>query len=207
MGKANQLSGYNPGFLPYEWLKPVFSLLMAVCFLAAFPAYGLQNNEALAIFNLIDKRLGYMKDVAAYKARNHSPVEDLQREWAVIKSSREQAERLGLDPDSIEHFFEAQISAAKAIQYRYRADWLSSPLPADYKPADLITVIRPALMELGNDLLISIKQFLNRGYSFSPTQEKLFVKTIATARLSQADKVKLYRGLSEIKLTGVDKKG
>lgn len=84
-----------------------------------------EENAASTLFKTINDRLSYMEDVALFKAVNHLPIEDSVREKKVIANAKTSAASKGLDPDSVEAFFEAQISVAKAIQYRYRADLLS----------------------------------------------------------------------------------
>ncbi len=58
---------------------------------------------------------------------NHLAIEDLAQEAKVLSNTMLEAEKLGLDGDSVKLFVQAQMDVAKAIQYRYRADWLSQP--------------------------------------------------------------------------------
>ena len=76
------------------------------------------------IFKTINERLSYMEDVALYKAQKGIKIEDLARELVVVETASLSAQKAGLDIESVSEFFQAQISAAKAIQYRYRADLL-----------------------------------------------------------------------------------
>lgn len=88
------------------------------------------------VLNTIEERLEYMQDVALFKANNHLPVEDVDREKKVIKPALRTANAINLSAEGLEHFFTTQISVAKAIQYRYRAHWLSVPankIARDYK--------------------------------------------------------------------------
>ncbi|WP_234912755.1 gamma subclass chorismate mutase AroQ, partial [Vibrio anguillarum] len=70
------------------------------------------------LFTAINLRLSYMEDVALYKAYNNEPIEDTKREAIVINNASISAEKEGLNKESVVDFFSAQISAAKAIQYR-----------------------------------------------------------------------------------------
>ena len=64
----------------------------------------------------------------------------------------ETANELGLFGPSIESFFETQISVAKAIQYRYRADWQSeSP---SFVPLNLKKLFAQSYHKLENPSLI-----------------------------------------------------
>ena len=85
------------------------------------------RSNLCRIFSTINERLSYMEDVALFKAQNHLPIEDIQRESVVINKAKVSASEQGLDPEIVKDFFQAQISVAKAIQYRYRADLLSQP--------------------------------------------------------------------------------
>lgn len=104
----------------------MFRALLIACCLTSFPALA---DGAAAIGELVNQRLSLMKDVAGYKAQQHLPIEDLAQEAKVLASAQAEAGRLGLEPASVRPFIAAQMDAAKAIQYRYRADWLASPEP------------------------------------------------------------------------------
>ncbi len=78
---------------------------------------------------LVNERLSYMKDVAGYKAEQHLPIEDLAQEKKVLDQSISEAESFGLNSETVKPFIVTQMNVAKAIQYRYRADWLSSLKP------------------------------------------------------------------------------
>ena len=104
-----------------------------------------------SLFQAISERLSYMEDVGAYKAQNKIPIEDVEREKIVLSKAKELAAAHGLDHNSMERFFIAQISAAKAIQYRYRAEILTREIPT--KPIDLQSDIRPELDRLDSDIV------------------------------------------------------
>jgi cyclohexadienyl dehydratase len=91
-----------------------------------------------------------MQDVAAYKWLQQRPIEDLEREAVVLTA----ASRSGLDYNitaaSSEAFFAVQIEAAKEIQRYWFDHWQAHGAPE--KAADLITVVRPALLDLGEQI-------------------------------------------------------
>lgn len=99
-----------------------------------------------------------MKDVAGYKAYNHLAIEDLSQEAKVLSSSMLEAEKLMLDGESVKPFIQAQMDAAKAIQYRYRADWLSVP-EKGWQPAPLEQV-RAKISASNTDILTKISNKL-----------------------------------------------
>ena len=150
------------------------------------------------IFKTINERLSYMEDVALYKAQKSIKIEDLARELVVLDKASLSAQKEGLDIESVSGFFQAQISAAKAIQYRYRADLLSAP--SDKTPVDLKEVIRPKLIHLGAKLNKELADFLNHGGAFKPSEIKEFSQTLTSPFLSENDKKMLFNALTKIQV-------
>ncbi|MCX9515241.1 chorismate mutase [Vibrio cholerae] len=150
------------------------------------------------LFTAINLRLSYMEDVALYKAYNNEPIEDTKREAIVINNASISAEKEGLNKESVVDFFSAQISAAKAIQYRYRADLLTTS--TDKKPKDLETVIRPELIKLGKDINTKIAQYLREGGSFTKDELEVFKATLKSRYLKESDKELLFDSLTKIRL-------
>ena len=101
----------------------------------------------------------------------------------------------------MEPFFRAQISAAKIIQYRHRADWLASGALPSGEPPDLVGVVRPALLALGAALTESIRAYLSTGARFSESQRELFHARIGVEQLDSRDKDNLFDSLAGIRLT------
>ncbi|WP_062266231.1 chorismate mutase [Endozoicomonas arenosclerae] len=155
------------------------------------------SPEASDIFKLINERLSYMEDVALFKKQTGKPVEDIPRENVVVEKASLKARDEGLDPESVVGFFRAQIDAAKAIQYRYLADWLSRSV--DREPRDLNTVVRPALLKLGNEITIEISNYLKSGHQFTDSQWQDFLNQVNVSNLSEADKRRLFDKLREIR--------
>jgi cyclohexadienyl dehydratase len=109
-----------------------------------------------------------MQDVAAYKWLNQRPIEDLERETVVLTA----ASRSGLDYNitvaSSEAFFAAQIEAAKEIQRYWFDQWQTHGAPET--AADLITTVRPALLDLGEQITAQLgKQQSIRGTDINAT--------------------------------------
>ncbi|QFI38494.1 chorismate mutase [Moritella marina ATCC 15381] len=150
------------------------------------------------IFSTLNLRLSYMEDVALYKANNNKAIEDIQREKLVIGKASQSAEKVGLNKQSVVGFFQTQISAAKAIQYRYRADLLSQT--ETEKPRDLKTVIRPALIKLGKEINAKLAQYLKDGGTFTAQDWAAFETTIDSRYLKDTDKKALFKALTQIRL-------
>lgn len=127
------------------------ALSIATFILFLFGASGTSAGEAalspeLSRFaDLIVERLELMKGVAAYKFRARRPVEDLAREAAVIEAGMEQAGRLGIEPESVAPFLQAQMDAAKRVQRLWISAWQSNAAPAPEEERDLASDLRPAI--------------------------------------------------------------
>lgn len=124
-----------------------------VCTLAAIVCVSsiAQAAQYTQTARLVNERLSYMKDVAGYKVEQHLPIEDLTQEKKVLDQSLSEAESFGLNSETVKPFIVTQMNVAKAIQYRYRADWLSSP-ESNWKPQDLAEV-RLKISTLNTELL------------------------------------------------------
>ena len=155
------------------------------------------NAQASELFETINERLSYMEDVALYKSRNRLPVEDINREQIVTDNARIFAIEKGLDPNSIEQFFKAQISVAKAIQYRYRAYILSHP--TGKKPKNLQTEVRPKLLQLGNRINELILKHIETHGSFEFEIYSDFDSAIKVEFVSDSDKKYLFESLVSVK--------
>ena len=101
-------------------MKVAFLFLTLVM---AIQAYGSQSMEA-RLYENIAKRLSLMKDVALYKHENGKPVEDRKREKDILDRMHTLAKEHQLNANKMVAFMTVQMSVAKSIQYRHRADFL-----------------------------------------------------------------------------------
>ncbi|MEG7543762.1 gamma subclass chorismate mutase AroQ [Vibrio cholerae] len=179
--------------------KDNFMLQTILIFAASLISFNsIASVTSQDLFTAINLRLSYMEDVALYKAYNNESIEDTKREAIVINNASISAEKEGLNKESVVDFFSAQISAAKAIQYRYRADLLTTS--TDKKPKDLETVIRPELIKLGKDINTKIAQYLREGGSFTKDELEVFKATLKSRYLKESDKELLFDSLTKIRL-------
>ncbi|QKN79800.1 chorismate mutase [Scandinavium goeteborgense] len=169
-------------------------LLMAGSFFSSTAVATLTQNDKVA--SLINQRLSYMKDVSGYKANNHLAIEDIHQEIRVLSSSVLKAEKLRLDGESVKPFLQAQMDAAKAIQYRYRADWLSVQ-EGGWQPASLEQV-RSKISLLNTKILTDISTQLSKGELF--TDKTNFIKQLSQTHLKDSDKECLWYSLKKITL-------
>ena len=135
------------------------------------------------VLELADERMSLMPAVAAYKWQNKAPIADPERERIVAARAGEVAGTMGLAPQGVQGFFEAQIRAARqtqgALHERWRADGFSFPTPI----ASLERDIRPHLDRLTVDLLKAVN--------------------LATAELQRPDFVTAYSARAAERLKAV----
>ncbi|WP_210203266.1 chorismate mutase [Labrys okinawensis] len=174
------------------WLLP---LLFVSLILAAQTSSFAAGITPLA--EKVSHRLSYMKDVAGYKAQNHLPIEDPVQEAKVLDSAKSEAEKLGLDPTTVEPFIIAQIKAAKAVEYRYLADWLAQP-ETGWQPRPLDKV-RQDIARLSKEILEQLARDLKSG-RFTSDERSSFFKVVHEPNLKESDKQQLFSALLAIRL-------
>lgn len=153
-----------------------------------------------AVFERIAERLALMKPVAAWKRINGVAVEDRAREAVVIERASAAAEEAGLAAETAGRFFAAQIEAAKEVQRCWIARWdAGTPLPPSPLP-DLMTDIRPRLLEIGAALLADIETALASGVVFEQTLAADFAAVVDPDCLSPAARDAVYRKLAGLRL-------
>ena len=178
------------------------SRLLPLAFLLFWTAKVAAQPPSADLFQAIGNRLGYMQDVALYKAVNFLAIEDVDRERAVLASAVAHAASAGLDPASVESFFKAQIAVAKAIQYRYRAELLS--MPELEPPTDLQRVVRPRLLELGGQIIERMAADLTEHGPFHESQFNAFAAAVDVSYVFDRDKRMLFDALLEVRLVEVE---
>ena len=106
--------------------------------------------------NLMVKRLGWMDEVARVKQAKHQPILDPAREAVVLHSMEQQGAAAGLPAPAVHDFFAAQMEAARLRQ----AEWLKAHphLIHMAAPLDLSKTARPALDEIGKDMIRALSR-------------------------------------------------
>ncbi|SEL73758.1 chorismate mutase [Kosakonia sacchari] len=174
-----------------------YKLYTAVLLLAA-ATFSATAASAPSISNLINERLSWMKDVAGYKAQHHQAIEDLQQEEKVLESTLADADSLGLKGESVRPFIQAQMDAAKAIQYRYRADWLAAP-ETGWQPRPLQDV-RTQIGQLSHRILQSVAARLKSGQPLTEQDRKAFMHAVQQKNLHEQDKQRIWETMKGISL-------
>lgn len=172
----------------------LLAVLLSACFIISEASFA---AEITPLAEKISQRLSYMKDVAGFKAQHHLPIEDLAQEAKVLASAKTEAEKLGLDPGSVEPLIIAQINAAKAIEYRYEADWLAEP-EVGWQPRPLDEV-RQEIAELSKEILQQVAQNLKSG-PFGTSDRSDFFKTVREHNLKDSDKQQLFSALLAVRM-------
>jgi cyclohexadienyl dehydratase len=128
-----------------EWLRVPLACLWFVC------AFAYADS---GVVELVSQRLGLMAEVAAHKFINRLPIEDREREAAVVQSAAQAALRHGIEVATTRELFRVQISAAKEIQRYWFERWAVAEPPSS--ALDLTTEVRPRLLDLGEQILAAL---------------------------------------------------
>lgn len=154
-----------------------------------------RQKSAEELFTLINNRLRHMKAVALFKAQQHRAVEDLERENLVLKKSLNSAKQQCLDATSVSEFFQAQMDAAKAIQYRYRAQWLSE---GTAKQSTDLDSLRQSLNSLGTKIVEGLSSHLSNHGRLGQELFQKFHWQLDIRHLSKNDKQRLFSSLINV---------
>jgi len=153
---------------------------------------------AASVGSLINERLSYMKDVAGDKAQHHQAVEDLVQEKKVLENAVAEADGLGIKGETVKPFIQAQMDAAKAIQYRYRADWLS--MPEHGWPPHPLNDVREKIGHLSHVILRTVAERLHSHIPLSEQEKASFMQSIQQRNLNDQDKLMIWNALKTISL-------
>lgn len=116
------------------------------------PAFQTAADRETGLVAAMVARIELMPQVAAWKHRRGQPVLDIDREAAVLRVWRAEAEALGLASHSMEEFLRLQMAWARRRQEGLVTKWRAAGvLPAE--PPDLNTVLRRRLDDAGRELL------------------------------------------------------
>ena len=107
---------------------------------------------------LVEERLNWMDEVAMAKLVAALPITDPVREAELLRTMTQRGVAAGLKEDSVRRFFMGQMQAAKVVQQ----EWLRKHPPGT---TSLLTVvpslthtIRPALDEIGAEMIARLAQ-------------------------------------------------
>ncbi len=144
--------------------------------------------EIQALVDLMERRLALMPEVAAWKHARGQPVTDAAREREVLDGWERSAAALGIERAAARAFMDVQISAAREVQERLRAEWVAgraSPPPA----RDLNGVIRPELDRIGAQMLAAVNDVAANGEVFGDSTKAAGILRGLRSRISISDEV------------------
>jgi chorismate mutase len=139
-------------------------LLLALVVPACRPATDSAATDAVPdraidrLLGLMRGRLLVMHDVAHWKWASKAPIEDPEREAALLRDVADRGSTMGLDPATTRAFFAAQIEAAKLVQRADFARWEADHRAPEGEPPDLARVLRPRIDALNRDLLAALAE-------------------------------------------------
>jgi chorismate mutase-like protein len=113
---------------------------------------------------LMVERLNWMDEVAMAKQVKSLPITDPVREAELLNSMTKRGVEAGLKPDSVRRFFTGQMLAAKVVQ----EEWLRQHpqgVTSSIKVPNLALTVRPALDEIGRQMIASLAQPRRSGES------------------------------------------
>lgn len=148
------------------------------------------------LFALIGKRLALMDEVAAHKWHRQLDIEDKKREQTVLDQASRTAMHAGVTKASSTAFFNAQIEAAKEIQRFWFARWQDATAGKPEPAPNLETVLRPRLIDLGDQIIRAIAATGRLDDSSRLRQQ--FNHVVSTEGLSAENRARLYEALVNI---------
>ncbi|WP_299734518.1 gamma subclass chorismate mutase AroQ [uncultured Endozoicomonas sp.] len=181
------------------WLKRAMTYFLPLILVLLAATWTRADPVASGIFELINQRLAYMQYVALSKASTHSPIANYDRELKVLKKAKTEAKQLGLNAESLSFFVQAQMDVAKAIQYRYLADWQVDK-PSHLTAMDLDLKIRPELLKIDKEILTKLKSYLDSGQTIDGHLQHEFFKAINIEHITDKDKAILFNSLEKVRL-------
>lgn len=134
-----------------RFLVPILSLLLG------HPASAFESAEGLQeLRGVMTDRLVVMEQIAKSKWNAGRPVEDVEREAAVLEMTTKMAVAEGLDPDRATRMVRAQMEAAKIVQSAFFAEWRAASVGKHADVADIAITLRPEIGRLTRELIVAV---------------------------------------------------
>lgn len=127
------------------------------------PPERVPSLAASRLLDLMNRRLGYMQDVARAKWNTKSAAVDRAREAALLMAIAEAGKAHGLPPESTTAFFAAQIEAATILQRACFREWEAERRGFFADAPDLVRDLRPRIDAVGRELLPALAAFRSSG--------------------------------------------
>ncbi len=135
----------------------LFAPLLVGCW--RLPPERVPSVATARLLDLMNRRLGFMHDVARAKWNTKSATEDRAREAALLKAVADAGKAHGLAPADATAFFVGQIEAAKILQRACFREWEAERRGPFADAPDLVRDLRPQIDAVGRDLLPALAAF------------------------------------------------
>ena len=120
-------------------------------------AAATESGERLQrLREVMTERLVIMEQVARYKWNAGLPVEDPDREAAILKKTLAIAVGGGLNPEFATRVVRAQIEAAKIVQNALFEQWRIAGAGKFAEVPSLTAILRPEVTRLSNELIAAL---------------------------------------------------
>ena len=138
-----------------SYSPPMKSLLTALALLLCGCA-GLRHSPP-SLPALMVQRLNWMDEVALAKSVKKLPITDPAREAELLRAMTQRGVAAGLKATSVQRFFTGQMQAAKVVQEEWLRQHPQGP-PSNVTVPNLTQTVRPALDEIGRQMIASLAQ-------------------------------------------------
>jgi chorismate mutase len=180
--------------MPLRHLFPLIATLGLLAGCVTTPKTISVSPAETSLTELMIARLEIGREVAWIKFLNHLPIRDPQREADLVSQMTSQGRSLGLDPKTVQTFFQAQIDASCRLQEESIRYWArGGTLPAR-APRDLKRDIRPELDKIGSAILRELARVEHektntgfKSYAYTALRQREFswkVARLATSPLN-----------------------
>lgn len=181
--------------------------LMLLVILLVLSPITFANSElmpATKLFQLMNQRLSYMKDVAAYKYKRNMSTFDKKREKVVLTAAVHKAAVANIKAQSVRPFFQAQMNAAVGVENAWVKYWQHNGLPKTERIRSLTKVVRPALIKLDDQIIKQLKLAmpLLKDQKYQAELYHKFEQSINVQYVSQKDKWQLWKSLHNVQARG-----
>jgi cyclohexadienyl dehydratase len=183
-------------------LLAIFFLFLLTASAGAQPAFVDPDADVREVFRLIGARLQLMRDVAAWKHLHREPIVDSAREQQVLEQTLQQAETLGLEPQSARELLALQIRLAVRVQLSLTKGWQSGASAPSQAP-DLKKELRPRLDEIGGQLLRSLALAAPWLRDADASRLAAYAGTIDAPVITDADRSDLARAVAAVRAGGL----
>jgi chorismate mutase len=135
----------------------VLSLAAGGCQRADVPLPARHLAGLDRLLGLMQQRLALMHEVARWKWNTGKPVADPKREHELLEAVVERGRGKGLDPDLVRPFFEAQMEAARLVQFADFERWKAKKQKA-FEDTTSLAELRRQINGLNDELIDALAE-------------------------------------------------